>query len=200
MYCPRCAKEDLAGTKFCRDCGTDLETVVQALEGKLLPPAKVGQDSGDKSHGWDAPNKGWEDRYNNPQTTEDWLRKHGAGVNFMARGATLLVAVLLIGVIIFSLFGISFLPIVISAGIFGSLGLWGLAYLAEGLGAVLQSRSMLRGSEPKGIKLNANSPAGLSVTGDLRRISDVTIAPEPHHRSSVTEDTTARLDNQPRHG
>ena len=32
MYCPRCATQNLDGSKFCRACGTNLETIAIALE------------------------------------------------------------------------------------------------------------------------------------------------------------------------
>lgn len=200
MYCPRCAKQHIEGAKFCRDCGTDLETVALALDGKLVPPTKVSQGSDNKSHSWDAPNKGWEDRYNNPETTEDWLRKHGAGVNFMARGATLLGAVLLAGVIMLRLFGVSVWPVVIWASIFGWMSWWGVACLAEGLGAIMQSRNMLRRREPMSIDSDTDSRAPwLPAPGELRRVPDAMIASEAPPQSSVTEDTTARLNQQRRH-
>ncbi len=194
MYCPRCAKLHIEGAKFCRGCGTDLETVALALEGKLASPIEVSPGSDDKSHGWDAPNKGWEDRYNNPQTTEDWLRKQSAGVNFMARGSILLVTVLLAAVAILGLFGISMWPVLIWAGIFGWMGCWGVVYVAEGLGAFMQSRNMLRRMEPIPFELDTNSQErGWSVTGESPRFPDATIASEAPHQVSVTEDTTSRL-------
>lgn len=191
MYCPRCAKQDVDGAKFCRNCGADLETVALALDGKLVPPLTA---SDVKSLTWDAPNKGWEDRYNNPQSTEDWVRKQSAGVNFMVRGATLLGAVLLAGTIILRLFGVSVWPLIIWAGVFGWMGWWGIAYLAEGLGAIIQSKNMLRRSEPIGIESDSDLRAPvLYATGELRSLADATIGSKATPRSSVTEDTTARL-------
>jgi hypothetical protein len=35
MFCPKCGTQALEGTKFCRLCGADLETVSAALTGKL---------------------------------------------------------------------------------------------------------------------------------------------------------------------
>lgn len=191
MYCPRCAKQDVDAAKFCRNCGTDLETVALALDGKLVPPAPSCDD---KSLSWDAPNKGWEDRYNDPQSTEDWVRKQSAGVNFMVRGATLLGAVILAGMIILRLFGVSPWPMIIWAGVFGWMGWWGIAYLAEGLGAIMQSRNMLRRRELMGIESDSGLRAPvLYATGELRSLAEATIGSKATPRSSVTEDTTARL-------
>lgn len=39
MFCPRCAAQNLDDAKFCRTCGTNLETVALALAGGH-PPAK----------------------------------------------------------------------------------------------------------------------------------------------------------------
>ncbi|MCM3873571.1 MAG: zinc ribbon domain-containing protein [Pyrinomonadaceae bacterium] len=197
MYCPRCAKQHVEAAKFCRDCGTDLDTVALALDGKLVLPIPASQGSENKSNSWDAPNKGWEDRYNNPQTTQDWLRKQSAGMNFLARGATLLAAVLLTGVVMLRLFGVSAWPLLIWAGAFGWMGCWGVAYMAEGLGAMMQSRNMLRGMGPIAIESDTDPRARMvSATVELQRFPDVTIAPETPRRLSVTENTTAELNKQ----
>jgi hypothetical protein len=194
MYCPRCAKQELGKAKFCRDCGSDLESVALALEGKLVSP-EVKQVS--ESTNWDAPNKGWEDRYNNPQTTEDWLRKQSAAMNFIVRGATLLATALVAGIVILRLFGVSVWPLIVWAAIFGWMGWWGVAYLAEGLGALMQSRNMLSRSGASGIEPDANSTApGVLVTGELRNLPDARFASEESPRSSVTEDPTAQLNKQ----
>jgi hypothetical protein len=201
MYCPRCAKQNVAGAKFCRDCGTDLETVALALDGKLVPLNQLSPGSDDKSPVWDAPNKGWEDKYNNPQTTEDWLRKQGAGANFIARGATLLATTIIAGVVTLMLFGVSVVPLIIWASIFGFMGCWGVAYVAEGFGAIMQSRNMLRHGDPTAVEPDADSPSPMfSGNGELRRFPVVTIDSEAPPRSSITEDTTARLNKQHRHG
>src|SRR5262245_16709532 len=146
MYCPTCAKEKTEDGKFCRACGTDLETVSLALDGKLVPRKRrtKGDDDDEEAHWWDAPNTGWEDQYNNPQTTEDWIRKHSAGLNFLAQGATMLAAALLAGVIIIAVGGFTALPVIIWGSVFGWLLFWGIGWLAVGCGALLQSRSMLR--------------------------------------------------------
>ncbi len=38
MYCPQCATQNTDSAKFCRACGTDLETVALALTNKFPPP------------------------------------------------------------------------------------------------------------------------------------------------------------------
>jgi uncharacterized membrane protein YvbJ len=47
MYCPRCATQNLDGAKFCRACGTNLETVALALA-QQLDPAQLDKDAAKK--------------------------------------------------------------------------------------------------------------------------------------------------------
>jgi hypothetical protein len=42
MYCPKCATDNIDGTKFCRGCGSNLSLVPQALTGRL-PEARSGR-------------------------------------------------------------------------------------------------------------------------------------------------------------
>ncbi len=43
MFCPRCAAQNLDDAKFCRACGTNLESIALALSGRYLPA-----DAGDE--------------------------------------------------------------------------------------------------------------------------------------------------------
>ncbi|HEV2883706.1 MAG TPA: zinc-ribbon domain-containing protein, partial [Pyrinomonadaceae bacterium] len=46
MYCPRCAAQNLDDAKYCRACGTNLETVALALAGKRqLADAPADRDA-----------------------------------------------------------------------------------------------------------------------------------------------------------
>src|SRR5687767_6602495 len=74
MYCPRCAAQNLDDAKFCRGCGTSLETVALALSGQYQPAANSGDSS------------------------KDWLEVRHEGVQRLIRGIGLLGAALLIGV------------------------------------------------------------------------------------------------------
>src|SRR4029453_13944138 len=47
MYCPLCATRNLDGAKFCRACGTNLETVALALA-QQLDPAQSDKDAAKK--------------------------------------------------------------------------------------------------------------------------------------------------------
>ncbi len=38
MYCPRCAAQNLDDAKYCRACGTGLESIALALSGGVQPP------------------------------------------------------------------------------------------------------------------------------------------------------------------
>ena len=42
MFCPRCAAQNLDDAKFCRACGTNLETVALALADKYHPAKGEG--------------------------------------------------------------------------------------------------------------------------------------------------------------
>jgi len=37
MYCPKCAKENPEGQRFCPSCGANLQNVAQAIEGQFSP-------------------------------------------------------------------------------------------------------------------------------------------------------------------
>src|SRR4051794_27195205 len=39
MFCPKCGMQSPDGLKYCRSCGTDMETVSKALTGELRPTA-----------------------------------------------------------------------------------------------------------------------------------------------------------------
>ena len=81
MYCPRCATQNLDGAKFCRACGTNLETVALALAQQLDPT----HPSGDK----DAAKK--------PKPSKNKLEKRSEGVTKIVRASGLIGASALVG-------------------------------------------------------------------------------------------------------
>src|ERR1700694_3913071 len=78
MFCPRCAAQNLDDAKFCRACGTNLETVALALADKYHPAKRDG------------------DRAKDP--FEIWLETRKKSANKIGTGTGLLVSSLLIGV------------------------------------------------------------------------------------------------------
>lgn len=59
MFCPKCGTQAIAGTKFCRNCGSDLEVVSAALTGTLVAPSqKMSKKGNDWEHTND-PDKLW---------------------------------------------------------------------------------------------------------------------------------------------
>ncbi len=80
MYCPRCAAQNLDDAKFCRGCGTNLETVALALADQYQPKKRAAA-------------KG------KPAKPEkSWAEKRTEGTTSLVKGAGLLGASLLIGV------------------------------------------------------------------------------------------------------
>lgn len=68
MYCPKCAAQNVEGSKFCRSCGTNLEAVALALT--------------------DKPN----------EKDSNWYEKRGKGARLTVQGMILTGSSLLIGV------------------------------------------------------------------------------------------------------
>src|SRR5215210_5487483 len=50
MYCPQCATQNTDNAKFCRTCGTDLETVALALTNKFPLPGAWLEKYGESKH------------------------------------------------------------------------------------------------------------------------------------------------------
>ena len=74
MYCPRCAAQNLEGTKFCRTCGTNLEVVAIAL----IDPSPVEK----------ANNK----EIVSSKPGETWIKKRSEGMKNLIQGVGLLSA------------------------------------------------------------------------------------------------------------
>src|SRR5215207_5671568 len=80
MYCPQCATPNAGDVKFCRSCGTELESVALVLSGK---PSKPKKSNADKTE---------------PKTAQDWLEKRIEGVTGVTRGLILLIVSVFLGV------------------------------------------------------------------------------------------------------
>ena len=115
MYCPRCAAQNLDDAKFCRGCGTSLETVALALAGQYQPAA------------------------NSKEFSKDWLAVRHEGVQRLIRGIGLLGAALLIGVAL-GLFSNTNDWIIIWLVFVGWMAAWGVISLVSGIGSMAESK------------------------------------------------------------
>ena len=120
MYCPRCAAPNLDDAKFCRGCGTSLETVALALSGQYQPAS------------------------NDPSL--DWLAVRHAGVQKLIRGIGLLGAALLIGAAL-GLFGDTSDWIIIWLVFVGWMAAWGVIALVSGIGSFAEARFLQKRME-----------------------------------------------------
>jgi zinc ribbon protein len=122
MYCPRCATPNIDNAKFCRACGTDLETVALSL---------AGRSAGDVSN---AKSKKESDRP---------FKKRVAGTRHVTQGALLLATSSLI-CLGFGLFVDQKDWFLIWSIFFGWMACWGTFTLALGISDILESRMTSR--------------------------------------------------------
>ena len=122
MYCPRCAAQNLDDAKFCRGCGTSLETVALALSGQYQPAADSSEFS------------------------KDWLAVRHEGVQRLIRGVGLLGAALLIGVAL-GLFSDTNDWIIIWLVFVGWMAAWGVISLVSGIGSMAEARFLQKRME-----------------------------------------------------
>ena len=115
MYCPRCAAQNLDDAKFCRGCGTSLESVALALSGQYQPAAESGE------------------------YPKDWLAVRHEGVQRLIRGTGLLGAALLIGVAL-GLFSNTNDWIIIWLVFVGWMAAWGVISLVSGIGSMAEAK------------------------------------------------------------
>jgi hypothetical protein len=176
MYCPRCATQNSDDIKFCRSCGTNLETVAQALSGKKLP-AKSGQGKSKTS-----------------KPEKSWLDKRREGMDGIVRGTGLLGASLLIGVAL-GLFSNAADWIIIWVGLAGWMACWGFISIVSGIGALAESRFLRRHLEQAtdGASL---PPAQTSSPGTGEVLPERSATPLLSPPASVTEQTTQPLSKQ----
>ena len=177
MYCPQCATVNNGDVKFCRSCGMQLESVALALSGKT-PKKKDLKKS-------------------EPKTAQDWIEKRIEGVSGLMQGGILMAVSLLLSAPMALFLPASFdAPwIIIWAVFFGWMAVWGGIEVANGLSAILESKSRLRLLGLTGTErvLEAKPYDELS-TGQL---SQTPIASDAFRSpSSVTEGTTRHLDEE----
>lgn len=163
MFCPRCAAQNLDDAKFCRGCGTNLETVALALSGRL-PIARSDDEE-------------------NP--AKDWLAVRHDGVQSLIRGIGLLSASLLIGLAL-GLFSDTNDWIVIWLVFVGWMAAWGVISLVSGIGSMAEARFLQKRLEQPSMRSLPHAHTDM-VTGELPASGFV---PLP---TSVTEHTTKSL-------
>ena len=115
MYCPRCAAQNLDDAKYCRGCGTSLETIALALSGQYHPADNSGE------------------------LPKDWLAVRHEGVQRLIRGTGLLGASLLIGVAL-GLFSNTNDWIMIWLVFVGWMAAWGVISLVSGIGSLAEAK------------------------------------------------------------
>ena len=170
MFCPRCAAQNLDEAKFCRACGTNLETVALALADKYHPAKR---ESG-----------GAQDPF------ASWLETRRKGVNKIARGTGWFVSSLLIGVAL-GLFSNPPDWIIIWMCMVGWMAVLGVISMVSGTAGLMESRFLRRQlGQPSSA---ANAPVQPLLTGDRVMMNDPLTTPMLRPQSSVTEHTTTRL-------
>jgi hypothetical protein len=127
MFCPRCAAQNLDDAKFCRVCGTNLETVALALADKYVPASKDGDKVQD--------------------LFEQYLETRTTGVNKVVKGIGLFLSSLLIGVAL-GLFSNTGDWIIIWVGLVGWMACWGIISIVTGTAALMESRFLQRQLAP----------------------------------------------------
>jgi hypothetical protein len=174
MFCPRCAAQNLDDAKFCRACGTNLETVALALADNYHP-AKKGSDKA-------------QDPF------ERWLETRKEGVNKIVKGIGWFVSSMLIGVAL-GLFSKEPDWIIIWMCLVGWMAVLGIISILTGTAGLMESRFLRRQlGQPSGA---ATPPVQSLPEGDRVMMNDALTAPILHPQASVTEHTTTRLIKPP---
>jgi hypothetical protein len=162
--------QNLDDAKFCRGCGTNLETVALALADNYHPGKKHGGLAKDPF--------------------ERWMETRRRSVNKISRGMGWLVSSLLIGVAL-GLFSNEKDWIIIWTCLVGWMAVLGVISIVTGTAALMESRFLRQQLGP---------PADVDPTqvqpltsNDRAMMNEGTTAPILRPQSSVTEHTTTRL-------
>lgn len=174
MYCPRCAAQNLDDVKFCRACGTNLESVALALSGKYHPAKPKDEDE--------------------VKPAKTPLEKRRDGVNSIVRGTGLFVASLLIGVAL-GLFSNAPDWGIIWVAMAGWMACWGIISMTSGIGSIMESKFMARQLEQASSRTDART-IQTSPIDEARMLPDASAAPGLPIPPSVTEHTTEPLVKQ----
>ena len=169
MFCPRCAAQNLDDAKFCRACGTNLETVALALADKYHPAKSESGKTLDPF--------------------ESWLETRKKAVNTIVHGMGWFMSSLLIGLAL-GLFSDTSDWIIIWTALAGWMAVLGIFSMFSGTASLMESRFVRRQlAERSG---DATAPQTLPA-GERLIMNDTLTKPVPSPQTSVTEQTTTRL-------
>jgi len=167
MYCPRCATQNLEGAKFCRACGTNLETVALALAQQLDPTQS------DKK----------------PKAAKNKLEKRSEGLTKIVRATGMIGASGLVGAAL-ALFSNKPDWIIIWMIFAGWMACWGVISFVSGIAALIESRFSPRHTAGETVSRTTSLRSG-----DDQKIPPSAI-PQLSLPSSITEHTTELLNGQ----
>ena len=175
MYCPRCATQNLDGAKFCRACGTNLETVALALA-QQLDPAQSDKDAATK-----------------PKAAKNKLEKRSEGLTKIVRASGMIGASALVGAAL-ALFSNKPDWIIIWMIFAGWLACLGVIAFVAGIAALIESGfTPLHASHTAVETVSQTTPLH---SGDDQEIIPTSATPKLSLPSSITEHTTELLNGQ----
>jgi len=167
--------QNLDGAKFCRACGTNLETVALALAQKLHPAHSDKQAA------------------KNSQAGKNKLEKRSEGLTKIVRASGLIGASALIGAML-ALFSNQPDWILIWMIFAGWMACWGVMWLVSGIAALIESRfTPLQARHTAEETVCQTTPLG---SRDDQEILPTHAAPRLSLPSSITEHTTELLNGQ----
>ncbi len=175
MYCPQCATQNLDGAKFCRVCGTNLETVALALA-QQLDPSQSDIDAAKK-----------------PKASKNKLEKRSEGLAKIVRATGMVGASALVGAAL-ALFSNKPDWIIIWMIFAGWLACWGVIWLVAGIAALIEAGfTPLHARHIEGETVSRTTPLR---SGDDQEILSTSATPNLSLPSSITEHTTELLNGQ----
>jgi hypothetical protein len=185
LYCPKCATQNDDGARFCRACGTAIEVVALALDGKLVPQDKQISETLDQL------------------TTERLEIRRAKGMRSLVTGGVLM-AVSLAILFIPMLFSAThaFPWVVIWSAFFGWLAVWGTISVVLGIGRVMDSNDSNRIALDRlpivATQRGKTSELTGELTGDANARKGLGAGSQSYDEfapPSITETTTRKLDS-----
>jgi zinc ribbon protein len=175
MYCPRCATQNLEGAKFCRACGTNLETVALALA-QQLDPAQLDNKTPTKH-----------------KAAKNKLEKRSEGLTKIVRATGMIGASGLVGAAL-ALFSGKPDWIIIWMIFAGWLACLGVIAFVSGIADLIESRFTPAHAGPRAVETVSQTTPLRS--GDDQEILPPSPIPKLSIPSSITEHTTELLNGQ----